>query len=86
MLTGDAGVGKSRLVRELIADVEGVAVALRGRCLSYGEGITFWPIGEIVRAAAGIDEADSHRRPRGRSSSRSRPTATSLRVSRRSSG
>jgi class 3 adenylate cyclase/tetratricopeptide (TPR) repeat protein len=59
VLTGDAGVGKSRLVRELMADVEGVAVALRGRCLSYGEGITFWPIGEIVRAAAGIDEADS---------------------------
>ena len=59
VLTGDAGVGKSRLVRELIADVEGSALALRGRCLSYGEGITFWPIGEIVRAAAGIDEEDA---------------------------
>ncbi len=58
-LTGDAGVGKSRLVRELIAGVEGSALALRGRCLSYGEGITFWPIGELVQAAAGIDEEDA---------------------------
>ena len=57
-LTGDAGVGKSRLVRELLVGVEGSARALRGRCLSYGEGITFWPIGEIVRAAAGIVEED----------------------------
>ena len=57
-LTGDAGVGKSRLVRELITDAESTAHALRGRCLSYGEGITFWPIGEIVRAAAGIDDED----------------------------
>ena len=58
-LTGDAGVGKSRLVRELVAGLESSALALRGRCLSYGEGITFWPIGEIVRSAAGIGEDDA---------------------------
>lgn len=59
ILTGDAGVGKSRLVRELVTGAQGVARGLRGRCLSYGEGITFWPIGEIVRTAAGIGEDDT---------------------------
>ncbi len=55
---GVAGVGKSRLVAEaLLANPEGTVV-LTGRCLPYGDGITFWPIGEIVRAAAGITEAE----------------------------
>ncbi len=58
-LLGAAGVGKSRLVHELVALVRDEATVLRGRCLPYGEGITFWPIGEIVRSAAGIDEADT---------------------------
>ena len=58
-LLGTAGVGKSRLVAEFTASVEPEARVLRGRCLSYGEGITYWPIGEIVRSAAGIDEADT---------------------------
>jgi class 3 adenylate cyclase len=57
-LLGTAGVGKSRLVAEFIAGLDGEATTLRGHCLSYGEGITYWPIGEIVRSAAGIDEAD----------------------------
>lgn len=51
---GEAGVGKSRLVRELLAGAEDRATVLRGRCLPYGEGITFWPLLEIVRDAAGI--------------------------------
>ena len=54
-LLGPAGVGKSRLVREFLAGTEGATV-LRGRCLSYGEGITYYALGEIVRQAAGIDE------------------------------
>ncbi len=54
-LLGDAGVGKSRLIREFIASLGDEARVLRGRALSYGEGITFWPLGEIVRDAAGID-------------------------------
>ena len=58
-VVGDAGVGKSRLIREF-ADGRGATSAqvLRGRCLPYGEGITFWPIAEIVRAAAGIADED----------------------------
>ncbi|MGE5689939.1 MAG: ATP-binding protein [Pseudomonadota bacterium] len=55
----DAGVGKSRLVEEFRASVEGEALVLRGRCLPYGRGITFWPLGEIVRAAAAIRDEDS---------------------------
>jgi len=51
---GDAGIGKSRLVYELLDGLGGAARVLRGSCLPYGAGITFWPIAEIVRAAAGI--------------------------------
>src|ERR671937_458816 len=46
-LLGVAGVGKSRLAEELLADVD--ARILRGRCLPYGEGITYWPVVEVVR-------------------------------------
>jgi class 3 adenylate cyclase/tetratricopeptide (TPR) repeat protein len=52
---GPAGMGKSRLVRELLTEVEGQATILLGRCLPYGEGITFWPLADVVRAAASID-------------------------------
>jgi len=56
---GAAGVGKSRLVAEFLSSVRDTATVLLGRCLPYGEGITYWPITEIVTAAAGIAEADS---------------------------
>jgi class 3 adenylate cyclase/tetratricopeptide (TPR) repeat protein len=55
---GPAGVGKSRLLREFLHAIGPKATQLRGRCLSYGEGITYWPIGEALRSAAGIDAAD----------------------------
>jgi class 3 adenylate cyclase len=55
---GAAGIGKSRLVRELEVELGGRARFLYGRCLSYGEGGTYWPVAEIVRAAAGIQLAD----------------------------
>ena len=55
---GDAGVGKSRLVSEFTHGVEGVATVLRGRCLPYGEGITFWPLVEAARSAASIEADD----------------------------
>ena len=51
---GPAGVGKSRLVRELVADVGDRATVLGGRCLAYGEGITYWPLLDVVRQAAAI--------------------------------
>jgi class 3 adenylate cyclase/tetratricopeptide (TPR) repeat protein len=51
---GTAGVGKSRLIEEAIDRLEERPVVLTGRCLSYGEGITFWPIRELVRAACDI--------------------------------
>jgi DNA-binding SARP family transcriptional activator len=50
---GEAGVGKTRLVHELIRSVADEAQALTGRCLSYGEAITYWPLREIVEQAAG---------------------------------
>jgi len=50
---GDPGVGKSRLAREFVAGLEGATV-LSGRCLPYGEGITYWPLAEMVKSAAGI--------------------------------
>jgi class 3 adenylate cyclase/tetratricopeptide (TPR) repeat protein len=55
---GAAGLGKSRLVDEFLDSLGGVR-RLGGRCLPYGEGITFWPVAEIVRAAAGIGEGES---------------------------
>jgi class 3 adenylate cyclase/tetratricopeptide (TPR) repeat protein len=58
-ILGDAGVGKSRLAAELETEVGGTALALHGRCLPYGRGITYWPVAEIVRAAAGIPESAS---------------------------
>jgi len=53
---GSAGVGKSRLVLEFLQKVSMEAQVLRGRCLSYGEGITYWPVVEVIKAAAGITE------------------------------
>jgi tetratricopeptide (TPR) repeat protein len=46
---GPAGVGKSRLVSEFLLAVDAPAV-VRGRCLSYGEGITYWPVVEVLRS------------------------------------
>jgi class 3 adenylate cyclase/tetratricopeptide (TPR) repeat protein len=58
---GEPGVGKSRLVRELAATVDArpELVAWRqGRCRSFGEAVSFWALGEIVKAQAGILESD----------------------------
>jgi class 3 adenylate cyclase/tetratricopeptide (TPR) repeat protein len=46
---GAAGLGKTRLAAELIAEIGERATVLEGRCLSYGEGITFWPLQQILR-------------------------------------
>ena len=58
-VVGDAGVGKSRLLAEFKASVPHEARVLRGRCLPYGDGITFWPLVEVARDAAGIAEDDT---------------------------
>jgi class 3 adenylate cyclase len=49
-LLGPAGIGKSRLVADFLERVGDSADILRGRCLSYGEGITYWPLVEILIA------------------------------------
>ena len=56
---GAAGIGKSRLVQELVSIVGDEATVLSGRCLSYGEGITFWPLREIVRQLCGGEPRDA---------------------------
>jgi class 3 adenylate cyclase/tetratricopeptide (TPR) repeat protein len=55
---GAPGVGKSRLVEEFLGSLGGATI-LRGRCLPYGEGITFFPVGEVVKEAAGLDDFDA---------------------------
>jgi class 3 adenylate cyclase/tetratricopeptide (TPR) repeat protein len=60
-VTGEPGVGKSRLVAELAAHIDTQPELVRwrqGRCLPYGDGIAFWALGEIVKAEAGIYESD----------------------------
>jgi hypothetical protein len=49
---GDPGVGKSRLVAEALARID--AQVVRGRCLSYGDGITYWPVVEVVKQLAAL--------------------------------
>jgi class 3 adenylate cyclase/tetratricopeptide (TPR) repeat protein len=56
-LFGPAGVGKSRLLAELVERLPGARL-VKGRCLPYGEGITFWPLAEAAKAHAGILDTD----------------------------
>jgi class 3 adenylate cyclase/tetratricopeptide (TPR) repeat protein len=61
VVAGEPGVGKSRLVAELRSFVDAWPEQIRwrvGQCLPYGDGITFWGLGEIVKAEAGILETD----------------------------
>jgi class 3 adenylate cyclase/tetratricopeptide (TPR) repeat protein len=61
-IVGEPGVGKTRLIGELFGYIEvkpGIIRWRQGRCLPYGEGITFWALGEIVKAEGGILESDS---------------------------
>ena len=60
-VTGEPGVGKTRLLGELrswVDDRPELVYWRQGRCLPYGDGITFWALGEIVKAHAGILESD----------------------------
>ncbi|MEP7040625.1 MAG: adenylate/guanylate cyclase domain-containing protein, partial [Chloroflexota bacterium] len=58
-VVGDAGLGKSRLIAEFTAEQIERATVVRGRCLPYGDGITFWPLREAVREAAAIEPNDA---------------------------
>ena len=58
-LVADAGVGKSRLMAEFLERIADRAFTLQGRCLPYGDGITFWPLAEALKSACGIVNDDS---------------------------
>jgi class 3 adenylate cyclase/tetratricopeptide (TPR) repeat protein len=58
-ILGLAGVGKSRLVHEFLGRLGGESTVLRGRCLSYGDAISYWPLAEAVRGAAGVQPDDT---------------------------
>ncbi|MFL5757110.1 MAG: BTAD domain-containing putative transcriptional regulator [Chloroflexota bacterium] len=59
-VAGEAGIGKTRLADEFVRTLGLDGRVLIGRCLSFGEGITYWPIAEAIRAEAGIaDGADA---------------------------
>jgi class 3 adenylate cyclase/tetratricopeptide (TPR) repeat protein len=57
-VTGLAGIGKSGLLHEFAARISGDGDAHWGGCLPYGEGITYWPIMDVVKDAAGILQSD----------------------------
>jgi class 3 adenylate cyclase/tetratricopeptide (TPR) repeat protein len=68
-VVGIGGIGKSRLSWEVLKYVDGLTETIywhKGRCPAYGDGVTFWALGEMVRMRAGIaesdDEADSRRK------------------------
>ena len=77
-VTGQGGIGKSRLAWEFLKYIDGVLEDVywhEGRSPAYGEGITFWALGEMVRRRADLARATTRRRPA--SGSRRRSTSTS---------
>ena len=61
-IIGQPGIGKTRLVEELLGYVEELPELItwrRGRSLAYGEGVAFWALGEMVKAQAGVLESDT---------------------------
>jgi len=63
-ILAQAGVGKSRLVEEFTRRAD--ARVIRGRCLSYGRGITFWPLVEMIAEAASIEDSDNPEQARAK--------------------
>jgi class 3 adenylate cyclase len=58
-VVGPAGIGKSRLVKEFLAGIGDSAAVARGRCLSYGQGITYWPLAQALREALRLSGTES---------------------------
>jgi class 3 adenylate cyclase/tetratricopeptide (TPR) repeat protein len=68
-VTGQGGIGKSRLAWEFLKYIDGVREAIfwhQGRSPSFGEGVTFWALGEMVRRRAGLAETDDEATTRER--------------------
>lgn len=68
-IVGEPGVGKTRLVRELwemLAAEDPAPLRRTGRCLAYGDGITYWPLGEVLKEHLGILDSDAPEEVRGR--------------------
>ncbi|HEY7874399.1 MAG TPA: adenylate/guanylate cyclase domain-containing protein [Actinomycetota bacterium] len=63
---GMAGSGKSRLTAEFLTSLGGRVTVLTGRCLPYGEGITYWPVSEAVKSFCDIKELDSADKAKGK--------------------
>jgi class 3 adenylate cyclase len=59
VVLGQAGVGKTRLIEEFLVSCGDEPVVFTGQCLPYGEGITFWPLTEVLTEAAGLSDADT---------------------------
>ena len=76
-LVGVPGIGKSRLVWELFQAVErdpDFITWRQGRSLPYGDGVTYWALGEMVKAQAGILDSDTAQRGRGQAAGHRSPT------------
>lgn len=58
---GPPGIGKSRLAREFVRSLDEHATVLHGHCLSYGEGITFWPLHDVIIQVAGEEPGEALR-------------------------
>ena len=60
---GAAGVGKSRLVREVLETIDGAATVAAGRCLPYGDGLTWWPLAEALAGGDLLERAAADHGP-----------------------
>ena len=61
-----AGAGKSRLTKEFVERVEDRATVLQGRCIPYGEGITYFPLAIMLKSLAGIDDDETREEARAK--------------------